>query len=154
MCDFTIRRYLSTDRDAVWALHNRALLLIGAHAGNGPWDRDVRHVERDYLNSGGEFLVAALGAELIAMGGVRRAGDRAGEIKRMRTEPAYQRRGYGRRLLEALDARARDLGISTLWLETPVRQAAARRVYESAGYAETGRRVQGCFEVLTYQKLI
>jgi hypothetical protein len=36
-----IRRYRSSDRRAVWELHNVALRQIRAHPGNGQWDRDL-----------------------------------------------------------------------------------------------------------------
>ena len=37
-----IRSFDPSDAAAVWALHNEALEGTGAHAGNGPWDADVR----------------------------------------------------------------------------------------------------------------
>ena len=67
-----IRQYQSSDHDAVWSLHNRALLAIHAHAGNGPWDDDLHHIERAYLGSGGEFLVGTWDGQMVAMGAVKR----------------------------------------------------------------------------------
>ena len=51
-----IRRYRSSDHDAIWELHNVALLQIGAHAGNGPWDGDLHRIEAEYISPGGDFF--------------------------------------------------------------------------------------------------
>ncbi len=37
-----IRAYDPRDQQEVWALHNAALEESGAHAGNGPWDDDLK----------------------------------------------------------------------------------------------------------------
>lgn len=47
-----IRQYQSADHDTVWKLHNTALHVIGAHAGNGSWDNDFQQIEKVYLNNG------------------------------------------------------------------------------------------------------
>ncbi len=154
MGEMTVRRYLASDAEAVRDLHNRALMAIGAHSGNGPWDSDVCDVEAEYLNAGGEFLLGLFGGRIIAMGSVSRTNRDSGELKRMRVDVEYQRRGYGRRILQLLEARARDLGIGRLWLETTLTQAAAVKLYVSSGYVETARRTQGPFEVLTCEKHI
>ena len=57
-----IRRYRSSDRRAVWELHNVALRQIRAHPGNGQWDRDLHRVEAEYLATGGEFYVGVMRA--------------------------------------------------------------------------------------------
>jgi aminoglycoside 6'-N-acetyltransferase I len=50
--------------------------------------------------------------------------------------PAFQNRGVGRRLLQALFARGREVGCSTGWVGTEVSNAAARRLYHAVGGAE------------------
>ncbi len=67
-----VRRYRSSDHDAVWALHNEALAPTGAHVGNGVWDKDLHQIEDVYLNNGGEFLVGIYDGQLIAMGALKR----------------------------------------------------------------------------------
>jgi hypothetical protein len=44
-----IRRYRDTDQEQVRQLHNVALLAVGAHAGNGPWDEDLNGIPATYL---------------------------------------------------------------------------------------------------------
>ena len=44
-----VRTYHSSDFDEVWYLHNLALNAVGTHAGNGPWDDDLKNIEEVYL---------------------------------------------------------------------------------------------------------
>ena len=147
-----IRRYRDQDHDAVWALHNLALHDTGAHAGNGPWDEDLHQITAVYIADRGEFLVGVLDGEIVAIGGLCRAGVGKAEIKRMRVDPRFQRRGFGRLVLERLERRARELDYRTLALDTTVGQTAAQAFYQDHGYAEIGRTTFGPFDVILFEK--
>lgn len=54
-------------------------------------------------------------------------------INEVGVAPAYQRRGIGRLLLDALLAHGRTLGCTEAWLGTEEDNMPARRLYESAG---------------------
>ena len=66
------------------------------------------------------------------------AGD--GEVKSVRTHPDHLRRGVAHRLMDGIEAEARRRGMARLLLETHPTDAyaAARRLYESRGYAYRG----------------
>ena len=115
---FEIRRYVPTDHDAVWELHNEVLNDAGAHAGNGPWDDDLHDIEDVYLNADGEFLVGTLHGDIVAMGAYKRSSSKSAEIKRMRVKTAFQRRGFGQRVLDDLQGRAMAAGYTLLHLDT------------------------------------
>jgi len=68
------------------------------------------------------------------------AGIHTGEVKRMFTAPAVRGQRIGSALLTAICARARELGIERLVLETGVGEglAAAVRLYENHGFTECG----------------
>ena len=149
-----IRRYVAADHDAVWELHNSALLHVDAHGGNGPWDDDLHSVEDEYIATGGEFFVGIYSGRIVAMGGLQRQSDDTAELRRMRVHPDVQRRGFGRQMLSALERRATELGIRTLTLETTVQQVAAIRLYTIDGYKEIGRSRKGRFKVLEFEKRI
>lgn len=53
-------------------------------------------------------------------------------------EPAYRRRGVGRALLEQVEAFAREVGASHVWLETSNVNVPGVRAYERLGYALCG----------------
>ena len=53
--------------------------------------------------------------------------------------PTVQRRGHGRAILRRLEARARELGVQRLFLDTTERQLPAIALYLAEGFTETGR---------------
>jgi ribosomal protein S18 acetylase RimI-like enzyme len=149
---FRLRSFQGDDAAAVRKLHDAALEDAGVHGGRGPWEDDLRDIAATYLESGGDFLVGLAGVELVGMGGFLRRTSEQAEIKRMRVHPEFQRRGLGRQILEELEARIQALDYSEIRLDTTEGQVAARRLYEGAGYRETGRRQQGRFLFIDYAK--
>jgi ribosomal protein S18 acetylase RimI-like enzyme len=147
-----LRRFQSTDQDAVWELHNLGLDGTGAHLGNGPWDDDLRSIPDSYLGNRGEFLVGVVNGRVVAMVALRHVSESIAELKRMRVHPSFQRRGFGRRILASLENRARELGYTKLTLDTGVVLTAAQRFYEGAGYREVGRGRIGPVEVVYFEK--
>ncbi|HTK10258.1 MAG TPA: GNAT family N-acetyltransferase [Ktedonobacteraceae bacterium] len=136
---FTLRRYTPSDQEAVEHLHVLAIQQTGAYLGRGPWDDDVYAIEEVYLKKQGEFLIGECDGLLVAMGALKRTSAERAEIKRMRVYAEYQGRGYGQRILDELEARARVLGYRTLHLDTSILQIAAQKLYEKNGYHEVGR---------------
>lgn len=67
---------------------------------------------------------------------VREVGPNAAEIKRMYVAPDCRGRGFGRAVLERLEAEARTLGVSRLVLETGNRQVEPIGLYRRAGFTE------------------
>lgn len=137
MAAMEIRRFIESDAAAVWSLHRRALAEVGASGPEDGWEDDLRDIGRVYL-ADGEFLVGVAGSALVAMGALQRLSPTRAELRRMRVEPAFQGQGFGRRMLQALEAAARRLGVEELELETAQVQLAAQRLYESAGFRRTG----------------
>ena len=147
-----IRRYQPSDYEAVWRLHNVALHAAGAHAGSGPWDDDLHQIEAVYLDNGGEFLVGINRGRIVAMGALKRISSKHAEIRRMRVDPAFQRRGFGQAILTALERCAVELGYRALHLDTTVQQKAARELYLKNGYREKGCFRMGRFQCILYEK--
>jgi putative acetyltransferase len=83
----------------------------------------------------GVFLVIrADDGRAIGCGGIARFDAARGEVKRMYVVPDARGRGLGRRLLEELEAQARELGYTSVVLETGDRQPEAIGLYETSGY--------------------
>jgi len=76
---------------------------------------------------------------VVGMGAVRRLEERVGEIKRMYIKPELRGRGYGREMMVKLEEKARELGYSTLRLDTAWFLEAAVHVYRKAGFVERGK---------------
>jgi putative acetyltransferase len=99
------------------------------------------------------FLVVLADDHPVACGAVRELQPGVGEVKRMFVRPEWRRRGIARRLLTALELKARDLGYEFLRIETGVGQPEAIALYQSAGYTAIppfgvyiGNPASVCFE--------
>jgi GNAT superfamily N-acetyltransferase len=82
----------------------------------------------------GTFLVVYRGERPVGCGALRLLDSETAELKRMYVSPLVRGKGLGRRLLAALEAEARALGVRRLVLETGVRQAAALALYRTTGF--------------------
>jgi ribosomal protein S18 acetylase RimI-like enzyme len=149
---FTLRRYEPTDLEAVEYLHVYAIQQAGAYLGRGPWDDDIYAIEEAYLNNQGEFLIGEWDGKFVAMGALHRTSPERAAIKRMRTHPDYQGRGFGQLILSELEIRARAMGYKTLHLDTSVVQVVAQKFYEKNGFYVVGRDMYQNLEVILYEK--
>lgn len=86
----------------------------------------------------GAFLVLVDEKGAVACGGLKRLDAGTAEVKRMYVVPGRRGEGHGRRLLAELERRAAELGYSRVRLDTARPMAAARALYESAGYRAIG----------------
>jgi GNAT superfamily N-acetyltransferase len=84
----------------------------------------------------GAFLVAYLDGKPIGCGAVRLNEPGLAEIKRMYVDPRVRGRRVGRRIVEALETQARQLGAKRIVLETGPRQPDAIAMYQHAGFSE------------------
>jgi GNAT superfamily N-acetyltransferase len=84
----------------------------------------------------GLFLVAMLDGEPVGCGALKFHGDEPTELKRMWVASSARGHGVGRRLLEALERCAFEMGSSTVRLETNRTLTEAIALYRSAGYRE------------------
>jgi ribosomal protein S18 acetylase RimI-like enzyme len=176
--ELTLRRYDPADKNAVWTVHERA--FRAAPVEHYPeLNRKLRHVDRAFLENGGEFLVGSVpvppadpreygpaNERIAAMGGylpstadastVRpgspvEADERTVEVKSVRVDPAFQRRGFARTLVSELESRARAAGFERAVLDTGEDLTAAQSLYESMGYEDAGREEFRGFELVYYE---
>jgi putative acetyltransferase len=82
------------------------------------------------------FLVARADGRAVGCGAIQLLEDTKAEVKRMYVEPGVRGTGVGRKVLDALELRARELGVETLVLETGVHQHAAIALYLHAGFVQ------------------
>jgi ribosomal protein S18 acetylase RimI-like enzyme len=102
------------------------------------FDKELAALPGEYAPPGGRlFLVQEAGAAA-ACAALRRLEPRTGEMKRLYVRPAYQGRGLGRRLAEAVIAAAREAGYARLLLDTLPKMASAFALYRALGFAPRG----------------
>ena len=84
----------------------------------------------------GLFVIAWLDGAPVGCGALKIADRVSGEIKRMWTAPSARGLGIARRVLRALEAKAREAGLTRLRLETNRVLTEAQALYEKDGFAE------------------
>jgi GNAT superfamily N-acetyltransferase len=98
------------------------------------------------------FIVARIDGYPVGCGALRPLDATTVEVKRMYTRPAYRQQGVAKAILAAMDRLARELGYTTIKLQTGPRQPEAAALYERVGYYAIPR-FSGTWDlVLAYQK--
>jgi DNA-binding MarR family transcriptional regulator/N-acetylglutamate synthase-like GNAT family acetyltransferase len=122
--------------DARWCLAQYfSELAARFEAGFDP-ARSISASAEELTPPAGVFVVARLGGRPVGCGALKRKDRRIGEIKRMWVSSETRGLGVGRRILEALEARARTFGLRTLRLETNRTLEEAQALYRGCGYVE------------------
>ncbi|SFJ81334.1 ribosomal protein S18-alanine N-acetyltransferase [Cellulomonas sp. KH9] len=110
----------------------RALFGVSA------WSRQM--LADELVGPGRTYVGAELpGGSLVGYAGMWFDG-RDVQIMTVATDPGYQGRGVGRRMLTTLLDRARELRAESVLLEVRVDNAPAIHLYESLGFTQLGRR--------------
>lgn len=84
------------------------------------------------------FFLARAGDRTLGCAALRVDPQGYGEVKRMYVDEDARGLGLGRRLLDRLEAEARDAGLEMLRLETGARSRAAVGLYRAAGFVDRG----------------
>jgi ribosomal protein S18 acetylase RimI-like enzyme len=127
---------------------------VGAYKGDGPWDDDLRDIQKYYVDSNGEFLIVFNNDTLVGMGAFRRIDTNLAEIKRMRVAPQFQGQGIGKMILKKLEESAIKKGYSTLILETSDKQTAANALYRSFGFVGIKHAIIDGYNCTWYEKKV
>lgn len=120
----TISSLSQLDLPRAWQIEQRA------HA--FPWSEQTFNSNQGerYLN-----LQLCVGAEMAAFAITQIVLDEA-TLFNIAVDPAFQRRGLGRELLERVIDEVEKRGVVTLWLEVRASNVAAIALYESLGFNE------------------
>ena len=153
MPQLKIRRYKKSDNKTVWNLHITGLKQNNAYILKGKWHEDLNNIEKVYLKNG-EFLVGEISGKIVAMGAFKKVSEKKAEIKRIRVYPNYQKKGFGRTILDELEKRAAKMGYKILQLDTTNRQKSAQKFFEKNGYIKTKSKIfsEHGFEMIFYEK--
>lgn len=93
----------------------------------------------DMIAPRGAFLVALSDGMPIGCVGVKGNGGPIAEIKRLWIAPSARGLGMAKRLMTDAETRAKELGITTLRLDTNSALPEAIRLYQTTGWTEIGR---------------
>lgn len=98
-----------------------------------PWPAEIIEHKRE------DFLVLCEGEELLGYVCLSHVLDE-GSIDTIAVSPAHRREGLGQKLLDAAEARAKELGLSFIHLEVRAGNEAAIALYEKNDFARVGLR--------------
>ncbi len=118
--------------------HKNDPAILGAWLGNKTPETLKGWIE----DSSSQMLVATEGDEVLAVGGIMDAG----EITLNYVLPSARMRGISKRMVTALEARAKERGAKTCTLNST---GTARRFYLAMGYAEQEPKT-GMFGAIVY----
>ncbi len=101
------------------------------------FDRELQHFTSEYAAPNGAFILAEDAGQHIACIGLRQFSAGIGEIKRLYVAPAARGHGLGRLLVERIIAVAREIGYSSLLLDTLPFMKEAQSLYVALGFKPT-----------------
>jgi GNAT superfamily N-acetyltransferase len=134
-----IRLYRRGDHATVVELNRYGLAAAGVLPQCDAYPGDMDDNAAVYRRDGAAMLVGEHDGAVVAMGALVPVDRETCELRRMRVDPAYQGRGYGRAMLRALEDLAVRRGHRRAVLLTGAEQHPAVDLYRSAGYREYGR---------------
>ncbi len=144
-----IREFRRSDYEDVLELHKIAMLHVGAYKGDGPWNQDLIKIEEAYKD--GIFLIGTIDNKIVSMGAIRKIDENVCEIKRMRTYPEFQGRGFGKLILNKLIAFANENKFKRIILDTSEKQQRAIKLYEKHGFNIFKEEITENFKVYWYE---
>ncbi len=101
------------------------------------FDRELANLPGDYAPPHGRLLLATEDNQLAGCIALRKLALGVCEMKRLFLRPAYRGNGRGRVLVQAIIDEARNLGYTTMRLDTlPGRMDKAIALYQSIGFVE------------------
>ena len=128
----TLRAMRWTDLEAVLVLEHR-LFAVDA------WTAEQFWSELAGVPDTRTYLVAERDGVLVGYAGLMVSG-RDADVQTVAVDDTARRTGIGQRLVQALAREARERGCVVMMLEVAVDNEAARRLYDSLGFTEVGRR--------------
>ncbi len=102
-----------------------------------PWSNTA--IEEAFANELYRFVAVEEKGIIVGYANFRIVSDE-GEIERVAVHPDSRRRGYGRKLMEAMVEYSRKKGVRDMTLDVRVNNEKAINLYESCGFVEEGRR--------------
>ena len=107
---------------------------------------------KDMVRPRGSFIVAMSDGLPIGCVGLKGSSSGFAEIKRLWVAPAARGLGLGRRLMDAAESAARELGIAVLRLDTNSALAEAGQLYRRTGWTEIPRFNDDPYPDLFFEK--
>jgi len=135
---YTFRSASNRDAAAIKKVVFPVLREYGLKPDPDGTDADLGDVEESYIRAGGAFeVVQGPDGRVVGTVGLWPMNRRQAELRKMYLVPALRGRGLGKRLLERMLQKARQLGFQEVWLETNSVLKEAIGLYQKYGFVPT-----------------
>lgn len=122
------------DEEEILKVIEVALNVYGLKLEPEDADADVVDLEEYYFKQNGWFEVVEFKGKIIGSVGVYHVDDQTCELRKMYLYPQYQGMGIGKQLMEDAIEAAREIGFSTMLLQTSSKLVKALPLYEQYGF--------------------
>ena len=100
-------------------------------------DADLKDIEQSYFRQGGTFFVLELRDEtIVGSYGLCKTDEQTCELRKMYLPPNHRGKGWGKYMMNHALAQAKNLGFSTMTLETASVLKEAITLYKTFGFIE------------------
>jgi ribosomal protein S18 acetylase RimI-like enzyme len=129
-------RYASTSDDiaAMRALFEEYAVALSVDLCFQGFAEELAQLPGSYARPRGRLMLAWANDRPAGCVALRPISDSVCEMKRLYVRPAFRRQGAGKQLAECVIAEARQIGFSSMCLDTLPEMTAATRLYESLGF--------------------
>jgi len=104
-------------------------------------DRDIVDIETHYIERGGVFeLIEDAEGELLGTVGLYPMDKDTVELRKMYFSPGLRGKGFGKKTLQRMIEKARELGFKKIYLETARVLKEAVHLYEKFGFEPTNEK--------------
>lgn len=117
------------------------------------YDEEIHHLEEKYGQPGGRLYLIYCDTELAGCIGLRKISKQFCEMKRLYIRPAFRGQKLGNRLVEQLIADAREIGYSSMLLDTLPFLQSAIHLYKKYGFYEIESYNDSPMDTSIYMKL-
>ena len=117
------------------------------------YEQEVKHLEVKYGQPYGRLYLAHWDGNIAGCIGLRKIDQHNCEMKRLYVRPEFQGKGIGRALAQKVIADAREIGYSSMLLDTLPFLQTAIDMYKSMGFYEIPSYNNSPMEGLVYLKL-
>ena len=136
--EISVRPATNADCEKVQNLVFGVLREFGLEPETGGTDADLSDIETYYIKSGGLFeILEDANGNLLGTIGLFPLNDETVELRKMYFDKELRGRGFGKKTLERMIEKARELKFKTIYLETASILKAAVGLYEKYGFKPT-----------------
>jgi putative acetyltransferase len=119
------------------------------------FEQEVASLPGDYAPTSGRLFLAIEDEKVMGCVALRKIGEGIGEMKRLYVRPEFRGRGLGRTLTEKLIAEAKQIGYTSLRLDTlPGKMDQAIAMYRALGFKEIAPYYRNPVEGATFMELV